>query len=296
MSLAKLQSFLPVALLFVAAAFVLASCEPVHSSLGPAPRAQSAILGDLNTATKSLNTAVQNEITTAQAYKRGGGTIAWRLLRRIVVLGHKLPGGDAKAKWEHAVQDVDSARNKVNDLLTELTNAVGEEAAKENEAVKAVKEFTAAVQQVRDAKGDTNLLQTAQNTVNTKFTAADTQVTNTKNDAETREKAESLPTITLTAENANEWTTTTVKDGKKHLEIRDGVTSIGYGAFENNKLTSVTIPSSVKTIESGAFQNNQLTEVTLPASVTANRGAFYRNSTLNKAMRFTRRGTLRVQQ
>ena len=46
------------------------------------------------------------------------------------------------------------------------------------------------------------------------------------------------------------------------------VISIGGGAFENNDLTSVTIPNSVTQIGRFAFQDNQLTEVTIPNSVT----------------------------
>ncbi len=51
----------------------------------------------------------------------------------------------------------------------------------------------------------------------------------------------------------------------KDLKIPDGVTSIGYYAFENcSSLTSVTIPNSVKSIGFRAFQGcSSLTEVTL---------------------------------
>ena len=43
----------------------------------------------------------------------------------------------------------------------------------------------------------------------------------------------------------------------------------GDYAFFGNKLTEVTIPSSVTSIGAGAFSNNQLTEVTIPSSVTS---------------------------
>lgn len=46
------------------------------------------------------------------------------------------------------------------------------------------------------------------------------------------------------------------------------VTEIGEEAFENKKLTSVTIGKSVKTIRSGAFQNNQLAALVIPNGVT----------------------------
>jgi hypothetical protein len=46
------------------------------------------------------------------------------------------------------------------------------------------------------------------------------------------------------------------------------VTAIGYRAFANNLLTSVTIPNSVTAIGDWVFANNQLTSVTIPDSVT----------------------------
>ena len=47
-----------------------------------------------------------------------------------------------------------------------------------------------------------------------------------------------------------------------------GVTKIGYEAFQNNRLTRVTIPDSVTWIDGSAFSDNQLTSVTIPDSVT----------------------------
>jgi hypothetical protein len=41
------------------------------------------------------------------------------------------------------------------------------------------------------------------------------------------------------------------------------VTTIGGNAFSGNKLTSVTIPSSVTTIGKGAFEDNPLTTIVL---------------------------------
>jgi uncharacterized repeat protein (TIGR02543 family)/LPXTG-motif cell wall-anchored protein len=56
------------------------------------------------------------------------------------------------------------------------------------------------------------------------------------------------------------------------------VTTIGYQAFANKQLTSVTIPSSVTTIDDYAFSGNLLTSVDIPDSVTTISGhAFYRN-------------------
>ena len=51
----------------------------------------------------------------------------------------------------------------------------------------------------------------------------------------------------------------------RHLEIQEGTTDIGFGAFARNQLTSVTIPDSVTTIGSVAFMYNELTVVTMPS-------------------------------
>ena len=57
----------------------------------------------------------------------------------------------------------------------------------------------------------------------------------------------------------------------KKVEIDNGVTSIGYHAFDGcTGLTSVTIPNSVTSIGDYAFYNcNRLTSVTIPNSVTS---------------------------
>ena len=87
--------------------------------------------------------------------------------------------------------DVDAARQKVESLLTELTNAVGGEVkAKEHEAIQAVKEFTKAVQDVRDAKGDTTKLNAAKAKLKTAIDAVKDEVQKAKKGAETREAAE----------------------------------------------------------------------------------------------------------
>jgi GH24 family phage-related lysozyme (muramidase) len=52
------------------------------------------------------------------------------------------------------------------------------------------------------------------------------------------------------------------------VTIPNSVTTIGVCAFWKNQLTSVTIPNSVTTIGDNAFTTNQLTSVTIPNSVT----------------------------
>ena len=54
-------------------------------------------------------------------------------------------------------------------------------------------------------------------------------------------------------------------------EVIDGynVTRIGYGAFQDSSLSSVTIPDSVTSIGTYAFYGTELTSITIPESVTS---------------------------
>ena len=62
------------------------------------------------------------------------------------------------------------------------------------------------------------------------------------------------------------------------LTIPNSVTSIGAGAFRSNLLTSLTIPNAVTSIGAGAFKNNRLTSLIIPNSVTSiGAGAFRSN-------------------
>lgn len=53
------------------------------------------------------------------------------------------------------------------------------------------------------------------------------------------------------------------------VSIPNSVTYIGYGAFENNQIANVTIPDSLTTIKGHAFSTNQLTNILIPESVTS---------------------------
>ena len=69
----------------------------------------------------------------------------------------------------------------------------------------------------------------------------------------------------------------------KNPVIPEGVTTIGYRAFWNNKLLSVEIPNTVTTIEGGAFLANNLTHIDIPDSVIdLNGGAFNDNKLVDE--------------
>ena len=64
------------------------------------------------------------------------------------------------------------------------------------------------------------------------------------------------------------------------VTIPGSVTSIGDFAFSRNQLTSLTIPSSLTSIGSYAFSSNQLTSVTIPGSVTSIWNSAFANNQL----------------
>ena len=72
--------------------------------------------------------------------------------------------------------------------------------------------------------------------------------------------------------------------GLTSVAIPAGITYIGYSAFSDNKLTSLSIPDDV-TIKSEAFLNNQLTSISLGNRVSITRSAFYNTSSDNNGLR-----------
>ena len=59
------------------------------------------------------------------------------------------------------------------------------------------------------------------------------------------------------------------------------VSSIGFNAFRNSGLTSVSIPSGVTRIESGAFEENQLSSIVIPNTVTVIENGVFTSNKLN---------------
>ena len=81
------------------------------------------------------------------------------------------------------------------------------------------------------------------------------------------------------------------KAGLTSVVIPSTVVSIGvsnsgqtyYGAFEENKISEITIPDSVTTIEKQAFKGNKIKKVIIPASVTSiGASPFMGNNTLEE--------------
>ena len=85
-------------------------------------------------------------------------------------------------------------------------------------------------------------------------------------------------------DNFNDVAVTSIGEGAfqnnklTQVSIPDFVTYIGEDAFSSNKLTQVSIPNSVNSIGKNAFQNNQLTQVSIGNSVKIiGDGAFQNN-------------------
>ncbi|WP_236683771.1 leucine-rich repeat protein [Demequina flava] len=53
----------------------------------------------------------------------------------------------------------------------------------------------------------------------------------------------------------------------QELTIAEGVTSIGFESFRNNRITSLTFPSTLTSIGEGAFRSNSLTAIVIPSGV-----------------------------
>ena len=88
-----------------------------------------------------------------------------------------------------------------------------------------------------------------------------------------------LSDVTFSNGEITDYTNTT----EKNIIIPDNfdgvaVETIGDAAFEDNQLTEVIIPNSVKSIGESAFEENKLTQVIIPNSVTSiGEDAFYDN-------------------
>ena len=78
----------------------------------------------------------------------------------------------------------------------------------------------------------------------------------------------------------NKTTIVSYGGANKNPVIPEGVMTIGYRAFWNNKLLSVEIPNTVTTIASGAFLDNNLTHIDIPNSVTSLDGTAFNNNKL----------------
>ena len=81
----------------------------------------------------------------------------------------------------------------------------------------------------------------------------------------------------------------------KNIEIGDGVKTIGWGAFRGfENLENINIPRSVVKIETYAFSSEKLTSITIPSSVTyVDENAFYNCTNLTE-IRLESESTLQV--
>ena len=156
--LAKFQSFQPVALLLLAAAFLLAACAPVESSSAPRKKTEAEALQALETETGNLGEVISKEIDARVKYVKAadsaGVPIVWRLLRRIVLLG-ATPAQEAEVKrlleaWEAAKKAVEEVEQKIESLIAELKNMESETAKQvASTAETDVQAVVAVVQEVR---------------------------------------------------------------------------------------------------------------------------------------------------
>lgn len=75
------------------------------------------------------------------------------------------------------------------------------------------------------------------------------------------------------------------KGEKTEVEIPEGVTEIGVGAFWGKDVISVTLPKGLQIIGDNAFANTKLTSIEIPNSVKQiGKSAFYFCENLSKAV------------
>ena len=138
--------------LFLAAAFVLVSCNEPFSSSSAKPKTKQEALADVGNARQALQTTVEKEADAKIAYVKADGKekLAWRLLRRIVFMGNT-PAIRKKLleAWKAARAVTKREETKLQNAIDALKSAGGAEQAKKIE--QSFVAFQAAVETMRKA-------------------------------------------------------------------------------------------------------------------------------------------------